>query len=332
MEPSLTTLDLAALAPFQLKPFYSPRIWGFDDLAPWFDRRVGPGETPIGEAWLSGPQSLIANGPLKGKNLAQAVKEYPQVIVGERFAAEAEYPLLVKVLFPKEKLSVQVHPDDELARSKGEPRGKTECWYVLEAKPDAKIALGLHPGVTADQVRAAIVDETMEKLLGWVPVSTGDMVYVDAGTVHAIWPGVVIMETQQTSDTTYRLYDYGRPRELHVDASLEAMRTATRAGKIARTQGTRGEAVLVDERYFRVERWEGDAAGMSMAAREEGGTQLLFVANGTLRMEGPNFEAFQLGRCELAVIPASAERWEARGEAEVMRIVPQGGAPGAAGG
>ena len=231
------------------------------------------------------------------------MKEYPQVIVGKRFAAEAEYPLLVKVLFPKEKLSVQVHPDDDLAQSKGEPRGKTECWYVLEAKPDAKIALGLHPGVTAEQVKEAIVDETMENLLGWVPVSTGDMVYVDAGTVHAIWPGVVIMETQQTSDTTYRLYDYGRPRELHVDASLEAMRTGTRAGKIARTQGTRGEAVLVDERYFRVERWEGDAAGLSMAAAEEGGTQLLFVASGTLRIEGPNFEAFQLGRCELAVIP-----------------------------
>jgi mannose-6-phosphate isomerase len=87
----------------------------------------------------------------------------------------------------------------------------------------------------------------------------------------------------------------------------------------------------VDERYFRVERWEGNASGLSLAAMEEGGTQLLFVANGTLRIEGPGFEAFQLGRCELAVIPASAERWEARGEAEVMRIVPQGGASGAAG-
>jgi mannose-6-phosphate isomerase len=321
MEPSLT-----ALAPFKLEPFYSPRIWGFDDLAPWFDRKIAPGETPIGEAWLSGPQCLIANGPLQGKTLAQAVKDYPQVIVGECFAAEAEYPLLVKVLFPKEKLSVQVHPDDELAQSKGEPRGKTECWYVLEAKPDAKIALGLNAGVTPEQVRTAIADATMENLLGWVPVAAGDMVYVDAGTVHAIWPGVVILETQQTSDTTYRLYDYGRPRELHVEASLEAMRTETRAGKIARAEGTRGEAVLVAERYFRVERWDGDAAGLSQAALAEGGTQLLFTANGTLRIEGPNFEAFQLGRCELAVIPASAERWEARGAAEVMRMVPQAAA------
>jgi mannose-6-phosphate isomerase len=328
MEPSLTTFNLAALAPFKLEPFYSPRIWGFDDLAPWFDRKVGPGETPIGEAWLSGPESLIVNGPLAGKTLARAVKEHPQTIVGERFAVDAEYPLLVKVLFPKEKLSVQVHPDDELAQSKGEPRGKTECWYILEAKPDAKIALGLHAGMTAERVRSAVAEGTLENLLGWVPVSTGDMVYVDAGTVHAIWPGVVILETQQTSDTTYRLYDYGRPRELHVDASLEAMRTDTRAGKIIRKGGTRGEDVLVDERYFRVERWEGDAAGLSAAATEEGGTQLLFVANGTLRIEGPDFEAFQLGRCELAVIPASAERWEARGEAEVMRILPQGGAVG----
>jgi mannose-6-phosphate isomerase len=317
---------LTVLAPFKLEPFYSPRIWGFEDLAPWFDRKVAPGETPIGEAWLSGPESLIANGPLQGKTLAQGVKDNPEVILGKGFAADREYPLLVKVLFPKEKLSVQVHPDDVLAQSKGEPRGKTECWYVLEAKADAKIALGLKPGVTEEQVRAAIQDETMEELLTWIPVAAGDMVYVDAGTVHAIWPGVVIMETQQTSDTTYRLYDYGRPRELHVEASLEAMRTDTRAGKIARTAGTRGEAVLVDERYFRVERWDGDAAGLSLESVEEGGTQLLFVANGTLRIEGPNFEAFQLGRCELAVIPALCERWEARGEAEVMRIVPRGGA------
>ena len=312
------------LSPFKLAPYFSTRVWGFEDLAPWFDKKAAPGE-PIGEAWLTGPASVVLTGELAGENLASAVKKYPQAILGKAFAADAEYPLLIKVLFPREKLSVQVHPDDALAQQKGEPRGKTECWYALEARADAKVALGLKDGTTPEAVRGAIAASSLEDLLAWVPLSTGDMVFVDAGTVHAIWPGSVILETQQTSDTTYRLYDYGRPRELHVDASLEAMRVATRAGKIALQPGMRGESVLIDEQYFRVERWSGDAAGLSAAGQEEQGTQILFVAGGTLRIEseGGSFESFTLGRCELAIIPAETRPWQALGEAEVMRMIPK---------
>ncbi len=317
------------IAPFKLTPYFQTRVWGFDDLRPWFDFQGAPGE-PIGEVWLTGAKCTVATGPLAGQNFADAVRANAPRILGPVFASEGEYPLLIKILFPREKLSVQVHPDDVLAQKKGEPRGKTECWYALEAKPDAKVTLGFKPGVTPEQVRAAVADNSMEELLGWLPLHTGDMVYVDAGTVHAIWPGSVILETQQTSDTTYRLYDYGRPRELHVEQSLEAMRVETGAGKVERTPGTRGETVVVDQQYFRVERWESDAAGLSAAAREDGGPQLLFVAGGTLRVEGESFEPFTLGRCELAVVPANTPPWEARGEAEVMRIVPRAGAATAA--
>ena len=319
---------ITQLPPFKLTPWFQTRIWGFDDLAPWFDRKAAVGE-PIGEVWLTGAKCTIATGPLAGQNFASSVKEHAQTILGKDFATESEYPLLVKVLFPREKLSVQVHPDDTLAQQKGEPRGKTECWYALEAKPDAKVALGWKPGVTPEAVRAAVADKTLENLLGWLPLHTGDMVYVDAGTVHAIWPGSVILETQQTSDTTYRLYDYGRPRELHVEESLEAMRMHTGAGRVERRPGTRGETVIVDEKYFRVEQWDGDSAGLSAAAAAEQGPQLLFVAGGTLRIEprtDGQFEPFTLGRCELAVIPAQTSEWEARGEAEVMRIVPRAAA------
>ena len=280
--------------------------------------------------WLTGAKCSIATGALAGQNFADAVKKHPQTILGAAFAAEGEYPLLIKVLFPREKLSVQVHPDDALAQQKGEPRGKTECWYALDAKPDAKVALGFRSGTTPEAVRAAVAGNSMEDLLGWLPLHTGDMVYVDAGTVHAIWPGSIILETQQTSDTTYRLYDYGRPRELHVEASLEAMRMETGAGKIERKHGPRGETILVDEQYFRLERWSGDGEGLSAAAQEEGGPQLLFVAGGTLRLEGEDFAPFQLERCELAVVPANTARWEARGQAEVMRILPRGGPAAAA--
>ena len=317
---------LQPLPPFKLTPYFQTRIWGFTDLRPWFDHQAAEGGEPIGEVWLTGAKCAVATGPLAGQNFAAAVRENAQAILGPLFSREAEYPLLIKVLFPREKLSVQVHPDDALAQQKGEPRGKTECWYALEAQPDAHVALGFKPGVTPDAVRAAVADNTLERLLNAVPLAAGDMVYVDAGTVHAIWPGSVILETQQTSDTTYRLYDYGRPRELHVDASLEAMRVETGAGKIAPKPGSRSETVVVDEHYFRVERWDRAVPGLSAAAAEDGGPQLLFVAGGALRVEGEGFEPFTLGRCELAVIPAHTVRWEARGEAHVMRMVPQGAA------
>ncbi len=317
---SVVASTAASVAPFKVAPYFSERIWGFDDLAPWFAKKA-EGQ-PIGEAWLTGPESTVANGPFAGQKLGDVVKAHAESILGE-FAAEREYPLLIKVLFPREKLSVQVHPDDALAQQKGEPRGKTECWYALEASPEGKVAVGIKPGTSPEQVRAAIEGKSLEDLLTWIPMKAGDMVFVDAGTVHAIWPGLVILETQQTSDTTYRMYDYGRPRELHVDASLEAMRLETAAGKVLPKPGTHGETVLVDEQYFRVERWSGDAAGLSAAAIAAGGTQLLFVADGTLRLEGEGFAPFTLDRCELAVIPASAGRWEVRGQATAMRIVPQ---------
>ena len=142
-----------------------------------------------------------------------------------------EFPLLVKLLFPEDKLSVQVHPDDAQAQAMGQPRGKTECWYVLEAEPGATIALGLKPGATADAVRAAIAAGTLEEWMEWVPVAVGDMVFVDAGTVHAIGPGVVLLETQQTCDITFRMYDYGRPRELHVEQALRVMKTEDGGGE-----------------------------------------------------------------------------------------------------
>jgi len=166
-----------------------------------------------------------------------------------------EFPLLVKLLFPAEKLSVQVHPDDAQARALGETRGKTECWYVLEAQPGAAVALGMKDGADAVKVRAAIVDGTMEALMEWVPVSVGDMLFVDAGTVHAIGPGVVLLETQQTSDVTYRLYDYGRPRELHLEKGLQVMKPKTAAGKVA-AKTMDGFTRLIEQKYFAVDRFD----------------------------------------------------------------------------
>jgi mannose-6-phosphate isomerase class I len=133
---------------------------------------------------------------------------------------------------------VQVHPDDEQARKSGHLCGKTECWYVLRANPGAQVGLGLKPGVTLAQFEQAICDTRAEELLNWVNVYAGDMLYVAAGTVHTIGGGMILVETQQTSDITYRLYDYGRPRELHVAEGLAATKLQTNAGKVMRVGET----------------------------------------------------------------------------------------------
>ena len=230
------------VAPFSLKPWFSERVWGKSDLKPWYDE-TGTNEL-VGEAWLTGPQCLVETGPFKGQTLAS---------VGEKMGGE--FPLLVKILFPADKLSVQVHPDDAQAKAMGETRGKTECWYVLEAESGATVALGLKPGVGAKEVAASVESGTMETLLEHVPVSVGDMLFVDAGTVHAIGPGVVLLETQQTSDVTYRLYDYGRPRELHLEKGLQVIKPKTQAGKVV-PRKMDGFTRLIEQTYFVVDRFE----------------------------------------------------------------------------
>jgi mannose-6-phosphate isomerase len=230
------------VAPFRLKPWFSERVWGKRDLRPWY---ADTGTTePVGEAWLTGPQCVVETGPFAGRTLESVTTEL-----------DGEFPLLVKLLFPAEKLSVQVHPDDAQARALGETRGKTECWYVLEAEPGAAVALGLKPGVDVAAVKAAIADGTLESLMEWVPVSVGDMVFVDAGTVHAIGPGVVLLETQQTSDVTYRLFDYGRPRELHLEKGLQVIKPKTAAGKVA-PKVMDGFTRLIEQKYFVVDRFD----------------------------------------------------------------------------
>jgi mannose-6-phosphate isomerase len=247
------------LAPFRLKPWFSPRPWGRRSLEPWYSASQVETSEAVGEAWLTGPESLIETGPLSGQTLAAVAATHTAQLFGADKQA-VEFPLLVKLLFPADKLSVQVHPDDAHARAMGQPRGKTECWYVLSADHGAQIALGLRPGAAADSVRAAIAAGTLEDLMQWVPVTAGDMFFVDAGTVHAIGPGMVLLETQQTCDITFRMYDYGRPRELHVDQALRVMKTHTAAGKVApqklRTTAGQEFTRLIQQQYFTVDRYD----------------------------------------------------------------------------
>jgi len=312
------------LEPFRLSPEFRNRVWGFENLAPWFNVKA-EGE-PIGEVWLTGDTCVVETGPHSGKQLQEINQEFSTQLLGTGHQGE-DFPLLVKVLFPREKLSVQVHPDDRLAQKYGQARGKTECWYALGAEPGATVAVGFKPGVTPDEVREAIENATLENLLDYLPFSKGEMIFVDAGTVHAIGPGSVILETQQNSDLTYRLYDYGRPRELHIEKSLEAMRSSTRAGKVpARVEGN--HITLIDERYFRVDSFklEGIISAQELVVGGAKGVQIFFVVDGQANFTGEGFDAFPLGRCQVAVIPASAGPWNLHCEksVEIVRMVPKG--------
>src|SRR5271157_3151135 len=242
-------LPIPELAPFRIAPRFVGRVWGFRDLRPWYDQVAE--DEPIGEVWLTGDECIVATGPHTGKTLDWLFREANEALLGPA-APSPDSPLLIKVLFAREKLSVQVHPDDKMAKKYGQPRGKTECWYALAATPGAEVALGLKPGTTLDQIKEEIQAGTLEESLNLLPVAAGDMVFVDAGTVHAIWPGSILLETQQNCDLTYRLYDYGRPRELHIERSLEAMRLETAAGKVAPVK-LADRTVLVDREYFCVE-------------------------------------------------------------------------------
>jgi mannose-6-phosphate isomerase len=178
------------LKPAKIEPRFVERIWGTTKLQPWFP----DASSKIGEVWFQ----------------------------------QNDSPLLVKFLFTSANLSVQVHPDDPYAQQQGHERGKTEMWHILSAQPDSKIAVGLQEPLTDGQLRQCITDNTIDQLLRWVPVQAGDTYLIEAGTIHAIGHGIVLCEIQQNSDVTYRLYDYERNRELHVDHGVAVSDTSLR--------------------------------------------------------------------------------------------------------
>ena len=293
-------------------PGFDPRPWGTEDLSPIYPNHKFAEK--IGEAWLSGDDCKVANGPLTGKTLGQLSEQYQRELVGEAARDPRRFPLLLKFLFPHEKLSVQVHPDDAQAMRVGQSWGKTECWYVAHAKLGSQIGLGLKPGVTAAELGKSIQENRAEEVLNWVNVYTGDMIYVAGGTVHTLGPGSVIVETQQQSDTTYRLYDYGRPRELHLKDGLAAVKETARSGKVVRPapvqMGLNRHAPLVAAPYFVVEMFEAKEP-LELVMRDESGknsVQILVVVEGCGVIEAAGMDPVTVAKGDAAVIPASIEK------------------------
>jgi len=307
------------LYPLLMTPLFDPRPWGTYDLSPIYPQHF---REKIGESWLTGDHCKVQNGVLSGKSLQELASHYKRELIGDVPADESRFPLLAKFLFPHEKLSVQVHPDDDDARAIGQPWGKTECWYVAHAQPGAEIGLGLKSGTTRDDFEQAIREKRAEELLNWVKVSAGDMIYVAGGTVHTLGPGSIIVETQQQSDTTFRLYDYGRPRELHLAEGLRVIKEEVGSGKVKPQPfskfGMNGNRVqlLVMSRYFGVEKFEFSAQqDFDLRDLEKTSAQILVATEGAALVEAPGCDPVSFGKGDAVVVPARIRQF---------RIVPQG--------
>lgn len=260
------------MAPQRLTPSFREKVWGATQLEPWFPNS----QRKIGEVWFEGVDDL---------------------------------PLLIKLIFTSEKLSVQVHPDDDYARAHHASRGKTEMWHILAAEPGAKIAAGFREPLSADKLRAAALSGEIEQLLEWFEARPGDTFFIPAGTVHAIGGGLTLCEIQQNSDVTYRLYDYGRPRELHLDRAV----AVSARSPYAALEQPRGQ-VLVASEFFTTSKLTIDSAVRHLP--NQVGFELLVVIKGTGSIAGQPTKAGETWH-----VPAGTAAFEIAGEMTLLRAV-----------
>lgn len=257
------------------KPWGRTTLWpGFDDPA--------PGAPAIGEVWFQEPGDTTPD-------------------------------LLIKYLFTSQKLSVQVHPDDDQAHARGLPRGKDECWTVLAAEPDSTIAVGTKAPTTHDALRAAALDGTIEDVLDWKPVKPGDFLYCASDTIHAIGGGLTVIEVQQNSETTYRLYDYGSDRELHLDDGIAVADPNPYVPNPPPVDLGEGRRIMVEGPKFVLEHWSG---GRHPVALEPGRTGWVIPISGSGTVAGV---AFKAGEC---VTVTGSETIETSDGADVMFAYP----------
>jgi mannose-6-phosphate isomerase len=275
----------------RLQPLYQERVWGGRALQSSLGRTL-PGSGPIGESWeiVDRPeaQSLIRGGEFDGRTLREVLASHSATLLGPRWPAEKPFPILVKWLDCRERLSLQVHPPRAVcAELKGEP--KTENWFIAETRPGSSLIVGLKRGATRDQFERALSDNTLESCVHSFPVSNGDSILVRSGQIHAIDGGNLILEIQQNSDTTYRVYDWGRlgldgkPRAMHVRESLLSIKWDD--FEPAPVRGEHRAAVIADADEFRISR-RPLARGETLAFASGEQPRILSVVSGRLRAGG----------------------------------------------
>jgi mannose-6-phosphate isomerase len=303
--------------PLRLEPVFLPKIWAAEALSPEVTTALCP-PAGTGEVWLASDRhhpTAVAEGALAGVGLDELMNRWPRWIAGSDTLAG--FPLLFKILSVGQWLSVQVHPDDEAAaRLEGEPWGKSEAWHILGADHGAQIIHGLEPGVGRDQLARALADGRIGDILARVPAAAGDTFQLTAGTVHAPGPGLTILEIQQSSDLTYRFYDWDRPgldgamRELHVDKAMEVMRSSGPGAPVPATPRVADQPdvqLLVEDPHFYLLRCE--VTGSYAPQTFGSGPRLLFFLKGGGRLVTPGLAPETIAPGQTWLIPAGLPAW-----------------------
>lgn len=318
------------LYPFTFKPIFKERVWGGRAIEQLYKKPL-PAKVPIGESWeisdRPGDASVIANGPLAGKDLRWLMQHHERELLGDAKPAGGRFPLLIKILDAQEKLSLQVHPPaSKAAELKGEP--KTEAWYIADAAPGAELYVGLKRGVTRGEFERKIQTGEVAECFHRVPVKAGDTMFLPSGRVHAIGSGLVIFEIQQNSDTTYRVFDWnrvgldGKPRELHVGESLASIdfndfEPGLVAGKFVEN-GKVAHRSLVDDALFHIEEFR-MKAGNSFTL-DANKPRIVALVKGKISVEGNSVTA-PLAPGEFCLVPAEVKSASVRAEEESVFLV-----------
>ncbi|NJN19024.1 MAG: mannose-6-phosphate isomerase [Oscillochloris sp.] len=290
-------------------------IWGGTKLAAWL-ALPEPHPARLGETWQVYDTNPVLNGPLAGRTLAELAREHGPALIGTRSVAHYgnDLPLLAKFIDAADRLSIQVHPDDTYAHSRESHtgfHGKTEAWYILAADPGADITYGLSRDSNRDDFAAAVANGSVEELLQRVPVNPGDIIFVPAGTIHAINAGIVLFEIQQKSDLTYRVYDYnrrdaktGQPRELHLEKSLDVSDfRAAPHGKITPLSLAAGRELLIACPSFALERWT--FTGKQCWDVDPGSFEIVTLIDGVGKLTWAGDEALTVKQGASVLLPAT---------------------------
>lgn len=323
------------LYPLKFKPRVKERIWGGQAILAKKGKAAGrlSKDKLYGESWdlssVKGDVSVVANGFLKGNNLEEVIEVYMGELVGEENFERygLEFPLLIKYLDCNDKLSVQVHPDDALAEERHNSFGKTEAWYVVDCKPGAAIYLGFKDlNLTREEYIAAVSESRLEELLNKVEVKPGDTFFIPAGTVHALGAGLEVVEVQQTSDITYRIYDWdrvdaeGKSRELHTALAVDAIDFEADAELLHRKYDLQrgGEAKVIESNYFTMVLH--DVAGAKTFDHSALDSFVVYIAlNGSVRIIADG-NAENLEEGEVILIPAETSEILVEGDAKLMEV------------
>ncbi|WP_322813920.1 type I phosphomannose isomerase catalytic subunit [Chloroflexus sp.] len=305
---------MQTLYPILCEPRLVEPLWGGQRLAPWLDL-PHPHPERLGEIWLVFDSNRVSNGSLAGTTIADLARAYGTALVGSRPFARygADLPLLAKFIDAADRLSVQVHPDDEYAHTFEAHtgfHGKTEAWYILAAEPGATVTLGTSTVLERETLARAIADGTVETLLAQRPVQSGDLIFVPAGTIHAINAGIMLFEIQQKSDLTYRLYDYnrrdartGQLRPLHIEQALAVSRLEpAHTARLRPLPLDEQRELLVACSSFALERWR--VQGKLEAITDPASLEILTVIGGTARLTWQQL-TLDLPRGTAVLLPAT---------------------------